>query len=828
MGNQPFMPPPFLERTARIAALLAALLGAAVLAGWAFGISALKSVFPGYAAMQPNAAMLFVVAGVAARLLASQRTGRRARLAAKALGALVAVVAVGTLVEYFGGLDLGIGGALFRNAVRATSPSHPGRMAPASALAFAFLGCSLLVHDVETRGSGRPSQVLALTATLVPLQAFIVYAYGVEPLSRVASYTQLPLHAGVGFALLSAALVLDRPGAGFVRVFSEPGLAGFMARRLGIAIFLLPIVLGWLFVVAGLRYGQYEALLGASFLVISAIIIGGAVVWWNAVALDEAESERARAQETEREQRERLRTTVASIGDGVIATDVLARVTLLNAVAESLTGWSEAEAKGRSLGEVFLAFDEASRERLEPPTDRVFQELDVVPLPQRALLASRDGREHPVEGSAAPIQDDSGVTRGAVIVFRDITERRRMEEERGKLLASEQAARTDAERASRAKDEFIATVSHELRTPLNGVLGWARLLRSGKLDKDATARAVEAIERNATTQAQIVDDLLDVSRIVRGQLRLDVRAIELTPIIEAAIDTVRPAAQARNIIVAAVLSPRAGPVSGDAGRLQQVVWNLLSNAIKFTPPGGRVEVLLERGEEGVRIEVKDTGVGIDPAFASHLFERFRQADSSSTRAHGGLGIGLAIVRHLVEAHGGTVSAKSEGLGKGAIFTVGLPVPSRRPRLPLPEVVRPPAFAEEALRPAPSLSALRVLIVDDDADTLEVVKELLEQAGAQVTAAASAMEALEALRAQPPDVLVSDIGMPGEDGYSLIRRIRSLDPARGGRVPAAALTAYTQVEDRRQVLLAGYQEYLPKPIDPSELTAAVARLAGRLV
>ena len=404
-------------------------------------------------------------------------------------------------------------------------------------------------------------------------------------------------------------------------------------------------------------------------------------------------------------------------------------------------------------------------------------------------------------------------------------DRRRGEEERTRLEAAERAARGEAERAERAKDEFIATVSHELRTPLNAVLGWARLLRLGKLDPAATSRAVETIERSAQAQAQIVDDLLDVSRLVKGELRLDVRPVELVPVIEAAIDAVRPAANARGVSIATVLMPRAGPVSGDPGRIQQIVWNLLSNAVKFTPSGGRVEVRLEQEGGEVVIRVRDTGAGIAGAFLPHVFERFRQEDSSSTRVHGGLGLGLAIVRHLVEAHGGSVAAASEGPGRGATFTLRFPLsPARTRRAAPPAEARAPDGARAGFA---TLDRVRVLVVDDDPDTVEVVRQVLESAGAQVTSAATAQEALAALSARPPDVLLSDLGMPDEDGYALIRKVRSLDPARGGSVPAAALTAYTRSEDRREALLAGFQVYLPKPVEPAELTAAVARLAGRM-
>ena len=400
--------------------------------------------------------------------------------------------------------------------------------------------------------------------------------------------------------------------------------------------------------------------------------------------------------------------------------------------------------------------------------------------------------------------------------------------ELARLRDAEARARADAEHASRARDEFVATVSHELRTPLNAVLGWARLLRLGKLDAAGAARAVETIERSAAAQAQTVDDVLDVSRILRGELRLDVRTVDLMPVVEAAVDAVRTAAAARRIVLAMSLSPRAGQVAGDQARLQQVVWNLLSNAVKFTPNGGRVEVRLDRDGEDVVIAVRDTGVGIDPSFTPHLFERFRQADSSSTRAHGGLGLGLALVRHLVEAHGGSVRAESDGRGRGSTFVVRLPSSAPR-RLHAVHAAARASVPMSADGPWPlaGLSRLRVLVVDDDPDSREVVREVLEQAGAVVAVAGSTPEALRVIAERPPDVLLSDLGMPGEDGYQLMRRVRALDPVAGGSVPAAALTAYTQAENRRAAQEAGFQGYLSKPIDPAELTAAVARLAGRL-
>ncbi|MCA1816835.1 MAG: PAS domain S-box protein [Acidobacteria bacterium] len=391
----------------------------------------------------------------------------------------------------------------------------------------------------------------------------------------------------------------------------------------------------------------------------------------------------------------------------------------------------------------------------------------------------------------------------------------------------------EAQEVNRLKDEFLATLSHELRTPLTAVLGWTRLLGTGQLDAETQARALETIERNAQAQVQLIDDILDVSRIIRGKLRLNVRPVELAPVIESAVDSVRPAAEAKGVRLQVVLDPRTGPVSGDPDRLQQIVWNLLSNAIKFTPRGGRAQVLLSRANSHVEIVVSDTGQGIAPEFLPYVFDRFRQADPTTTRVHGGLGLGLAIVRHLVELHGGTVKAESEGAARGATFRITLPLLAALPSQiePAAETARDAPAPEEAGRLAgldcqPEIEGLRVLVVEDDADSRELLVAVLEQCGADVVAVASAPEAMRSLADWRPDVLVSDIEMPGEDGYSLIRRLRALPAERGGDTPAAALTAYARAEDRMRALLAGFQIHVPKPVEPAELVTVVASLAGR--
>jgi signal transduction histidine kinase/ActR/RegA family two-component response regulator len=384
----------------------------------------------------------------------------------------------------------------------------------------------------------------------------------------------------------------------------------------------------------------------------------------------------------------------------------------------------------------------------------------------------------------------------------------------------------EAEAAARAKDEFLAVLSHELRTPLNAVYGWARMLQTGQVTGEHAARALDVIVRQSNAQVQLIDDLLDVSRVITGKMRLDVRAVDLGLVIEHALDAVGPAADAKAIRIHRVLDPRAGPVTGDPDRLQQVVFNVLSNAVKFTPRGGRVQVSLQRVESHVEIAVSDTGRGIAADVLPHVFERFRQADSSSTREHAGLGLGLALVKHLVELHGGSVSAQSAGEGRGATFVIALPLAlAEQPEGRAPRA-HPTAPVGGVAVAGARLDGLRVLVVDDDREALDLAATILTGAGAQVRVSASSKEGLAALLAWRPDVLVSDIEMPGEDGYSLIRTVRALGPSEGGRTPAVALTAYGRTQDRVASLTAGYSMHVPKPVDPGELLAIIASVAGR--
>jgi PAS domain S-box-containing protein len=383
----------------------------------------------------------------------------------------------------------------------------------------------------------------------------------------------------------------------------------------------------------------------------------------------------------------------------------------------------------------------------------------------------------------------------------------------------------DAQEANRLKDEFLAVLSHELRTPLNAILGYARLLRGNLLAADQVERGIETVERNARWLTQIVDDVLDVSRIISGKIRLDVQPVDLANVVNNAVATVQPAADAKGVRVHGLIDPRTSPVSGDPDRLQQVVWNLVSNAVKFTPKGGRVQVRLERVNSHVEIVVSDTGAGIPPAFLPLVFERFRQADAGPTRKTGGLGLGLAIVRHLVEMHGGTVQADSAGEGQGATFTVRLPVLIVQAR-PEPKREHPAAERLEPLRAIGNLKGVRVLATDDEVDALGLLRDILELAGAEVTTAPSAAAALQALETVRPDVILADVGMPDMDGHELIKRIRALPDPEVRDIPAAALTAFARSEDRTKALQSGFEMHLAKPVDPGELVAAITTLVRR--
>ena len=528
-----------------------------------------------------------------------------------------------------------------------------------------------------------------------------------------------------------------------------------------------------------------------------------------------------------------LAAIVDSSDDAIVSKNLDGIIRTWNASAERIFGYTAEEAIGKPVM-ILLPEDRKHEETGILARLRVGMRVDHF----ESVRVTKDGRLLDVSLTISPVRDSSGKIIGASKVARDITRQKQAERElqaaketaeaatrqKEELLLSERQARAEVERAGRIKDEFLATLSHELRTPLNAVSGWAQLLRKNPTPEDII-EGTEIIERNARAQSQIIEDLLDMSRIVSGKIRLEVQRMDLGKIIKAAMETVKPAAEAKGVRLQMVLDPMAGPVSGDPNRLQQVFWNLLSNAIKFTPRDGRVQVLLERVNSHLEVSVIDTGEGISTEFLPFVFDRFRQAEGGTTRRHAGLGLGLSIVKQLVELHGGTVQAKSDGAGTGSTFTVMLPLTvvhqategesgRRHP------AAGPPPFLRDGCA---EIEGVKVLVVDDEADARMLVKRVLEECKAEVTVAGSAAEALALLGAKLPQGIDRDKVMPGQDGYTLIKKVRALGVKQGGEVPAIALTAYARAEDRMKAALAGFEQYLVKPVEPAELVTLVSVL-----
>jgi PAS domain S-box-containing protein len=505
----------------------------------------------------------------------------------------------------------------------------------------------------------------------------------------------------------------------------------------------------------------------------------------------------------------RLAAIVNSSDDAIVSKTLEGIITSWNPAAERMFGWSAGEAVGKPITLII-------------PDDRLDEEKAALARLRRGesiehyetMRMRKDGVLIPISLTVSPIRDLSGTIIGASKIARDISERRHIEDERARALAQEQAARADAERASQVKDEFLATLSHELRTPLTSIMGWVRMLRQRSLDAGATDRALEIVDRNTQALTRLVEDILDISSITMGRFRLESVPVDVATVVRAAIDAVRHAATAKNIQLDIRLDPGIRPVLGDAGRLQQVVWNLLANAVKFTPDNGHIELGLGSVGSYAELRVRDNGQGIAPEFAPRLFDRFTQHDASTTRQHGGLGMGLAIVRHLVELHGGTVRAESPGPGRGATFIVRLPQVLAR-------------AVDRDGRPAPAppvLGGIRVLAVEDEADTRDLIATVLRQAGADVVVAASVEEALGALVTTLPDVVLCDIAMPGRDGYDLLREAKRR-PGPLAHTPFVALTAHVQEHERLRSLAEGFSVHVPKPVDPAQLVEVV-RTVGR--
>jgi PAS domain S-box-containing protein len=540
-------------------------------------------------------------------------------------------------------------------------------------------------------------------------------------------------------------------------------------------------------------------------------------------------TERRAHEERLRHSEERFRLLVEGVSDyAIFMLDVNGMIATWNNGAARIKGYTADEIIGQHFSRFY------PREALDSGWPE--HELRVATAEGRFVdegwRIRKDGSKFWAHVTITALRDETGRLRGFAKLTRDLTERKRTEAleasgaEREALLEGERNARMMAQRTARMKDEFLATLSHELRTPLNAILGWTQLLRARKTPEPAEfTRAMEVIERNARAQVRLIDDLLDLSRIMAGRFRLDVQQVSLADIVRGALDSIEPAAQAKGLRLESVLDPRSVIVSGDPARLQQVFWNLLSNAVKFTPKGGRIQALLQRVNSHIEFSVSDTGIGISENFLPHVFERFSQQDGSTHRQYGGLGLGLAISKQLVDMHGGSIQAKSMGEGQGATFVVTLPLIILGKESGGAGRMHPTAGELTEAVPVPKLDGVRALVVDDEADALELIRHVLENQGAHVTTLRSGEEALRWLESHTPDVLISDIGMPGMDGYQFLRRVRAAEP-KSRRIPALALTAFARPDDRKHAVLAGYHAHLAKPFDMAELAIVVAGLVGK--
>lgn len=880
-----------------------------VLLGWLFDITVFKSVMPDFVTMKANTAIAFLSAGIA--LGATQRQLRQlhsTRLQAIAQGCagVTAIIGVLTLSQYIFDINVGIDQLLFQESSTAVGTSHPGRMAPLTATNFVLLGTALLLVSRQIQTHARIAQILTLLAGLLTLQALVGYVYKVEVFYGIGSYTQMALHTALTFIGLCSGILFLNPNQGLIRILTSPTISGFLGRRLFFSAIAIPLGVGWL-VMQGHQKGFYTAKLGFSLLVILSIIALSVLIWWSINSLEQLDAERLGTVQA-LQNSEASRRELAQVQEAFRRSESIFRsyfeLSLVGiAIISPEKGWIEVNDElCKILGYSQVELCQMTWVELTHPDDlqtdlecfnRVMQgEQEGYSLDKRFIRKNGEIVHASISTRCSRRRD--GSIDYFVALVQNISERVQNEIERRKAdaervkLTQEQTARAEAEAANLMKDEFLAILSHELRTPLNAILGWTRLLRSRQFNPDASLHALETIERNAEIQAQLIDDILDVSCIVQGQLSLNLCPIDLVLVLESAINSIRPDIEAKAIALTLTIAqagnypaltlplssnkhssllsstqsiPERPIVLGDPRRLQQIIWNLLSNAVKFTDKGGQINIKLSWGSgdrtktaspgelnNSAEIVVKDTGKGIRPDFLPHVFERFRQADSSTTRSHGGLGLGLAIVYHLVELHQGTIEVASPGEGQGATFTVRLPLLNQTQNWSdakpfFPQGDRSTNIADSAQsvsrssppslfsisKPLPSapqvlskLTGVHILIVDATATTRDALKQLLKQEGAIVTAVASATSALDLLDQVEVDVLISDLeGLPIE-GHRLIHSIRQRSSQEGGLIGAIALVS-ASAADSQFTATSNYQHYLTKPVKSEELVQAIVSL-----
>ncbi|HET8948735.1 MAG TPA: ATP-binding protein [Candidatus Polarisedimenticolia bacterium] len=812
-------------------------------AGWAFDLRRLTDWVDSGVSIQPNTTLVVTCAGAGLLLLA-----RRRLRGAQILGGVIILIGGLTLLEWITGLDFGIDSLfMFGRTWGRVGVIVPGRMGPPGALSSTLIGTTLLLAARGGRGRAMVPYLAGLTMG-TSLLSIIGYVFDSNVLYTLPRLTVIAFQTSTFVMASSLALVFNLRERAPAKWLTDPGPVGILVRRAAPLLVLLPIALGSLGLL-GNRYGVYDLSFGVALRTVVEIALLLGLLWWSARAVDR---QVARAAEQERAVRvgdRRFRSIFENVAVSLWEEDFSGVVAALDDLkrkgVKDFQAYFEAhpEFVQRALGLVrvldvndasLTLFQAGSREELlGRPSDILWP--DSAKVLAGMLTAVAEGKPRfESEASVRTLRGErlyvffsmvlppSEASRELALfsVF-DLTERRHHELERARLLQSERQAREEAERASQVKDEFLATLSHELRTPLNAILGWVRILEKRPDDPATATEAIDVISRNARAQAALIADLLDMNRIMSGKIRLDLHDVPLDDAVAQAIEAIRPAADAKQVTLQAEIDHGTGAVRADASRLQQVLWNLLSNALKFTPKGGRIDVRLVPVDGQAEIAVADSGAGISEKFLPYVFDRFRQADSSTTREHGGLGLGLAIVKNLVDLHRGTVRAESAGEGRGATFTLRLPLGEA----PLLAAHHPPGTVEEeeagaATAPPPEevdLDGVTVLAVDDQEDARDLLKVVLERCHARVLTAASADEALRVLESARPDIVLCDIGMPGKDGYSFIREVRH----REDPTPALAVTAFAHKEDRIRALRAGYQGQIAKPVEPAELVSAVA-------
>jgi PAS domain S-box-containing protein len=801
------------QQAARIAGATLIVIGGMVLSAWKLEIDWLQGAVSGTVTMKANTALGFLLAGVS---LSARSRPNSARIAA---GSALMIIAIGglTLCQYFWGWDLGIDQLLVLDRSTPVSP-HPGRMGDNTALNFVLVGLALWLMGRRIRHSEALAQLTILCASAIALLALIGYAYQVEGFYRFFLYsTSMAVSTALAFLMLCAGVLALRADRGFMRVLTQPLIGSLTAQRLIPMAIGVPSILGWL-ILQGLRAQLYSGAFALALLVVALIINFVAIIWKSADRLNSIERDRIRSDDRMRSLQDRLQLALEGAEQGTWDWHIATQALTWDKTCKQMFGLP---AGAPVTYEWFLSV-------LHPDDRQSVAAAVTAALGDRTMFAKEYRTFHPngtmrwILARGRGSYDSAGQPCRMSGTVLDITDRKQTE---GLLAAqTEELIRT-----SRLKDEFLAALSHELRTPLNPILGWTSMMKAQRLTPQQTADALETIDRNVRQQIRLVDDLLDVSHVIQGKLKLEFCQTDLAIVLQDAIATVQFAAQAKNIGLE-LKGLTSLPLLADRDRLQQVFWNLLSNAIKFTPTGGRVKIELSMNTNlQAQVRVTDSGSGIEPDFLPHVFDRFRQADSSNTRKYGGLGLGLSIVQQLVELHGGKVAVESPGTDQGTTFTVQLPIPTEAEYLSETITAATMAKHPESI-PAvehsspPSLTGVRILAIDDEPDNLDLLHFLLQQEGAIVTSTCSPLNAIDLVASQTFDLIISDIGMPELNGYELMQHIRALPQAQ--TVPALALTAFAYSENQNQAIAAGFQAQLTKPVNPIELLEVVAQLVHR--